>query len=278
MESPSSRIKELLREHGEPPRHIYYDLENSGWVPPEVVEAMLPYFNTKGYGHPSITHKVGWEALEIVYETKELLARTIGAKDVEEIVFTHSGTEANNLAIMGYLLKNRQRKGKVIVSAIEHLSVIHPAEYLAELFGFQVQRIPVDTEGFVDPEMLKYYVDKDTILVSIQMVNHEIGTIQNIRELVDTAKTINSNLVFHTDAADAYGWMPIDVDKLGVDLLTISSHKIHGPRGGGRSLREKRNRAGLSNKRSTQCREALAWRRKCSSHSRFQEGYRAILQ
>lgn len=229
----SSKIRELIREHGEPPRSVYYDLENSGWVPPIVVEAMSPYYNTRGYGHPAITHKIGWEALEVVFETKELVARTINVKDIEEIVFTHSGTEANNLAIMGYLLKKRNKKGKILVSAIEHLSVIHPAEYMAELFGFQVQRIPVDSEGFIDPELFKYYVDRDTILVSIQMVNHEIGTIQNIRELVDIARSINPNIVFHSDAVDAYGWIPIDIGKLGVDMLTISSHKIHGPRGVG---------------------------------------------
>ncbi|MEM1641602.1 MAG: aminotransferase class V-fold PLP-dependent enzyme, partial [Desulfurococcaceae archaeon] len=95
----SSRVRELLRAHGKPAREVYYDLENSGWVPPEVVEAMIPYYNTVGYGHPSITHRVGWEALEVVYEAKELVAKTISARSPEEIVFTHSGTESNNLAV-----------------------------------------------------------------------------------------------------------------------------------------------------------------------------------
>jgi len=93
--------------------------------------------------------------------------------------------------------------------------------------------VPVDGEGFVDPEILKMYVDKDTVLVSIQMVNHEIGTIQKLKELIDVAKDANPDVVFHIDAADAYGWIPIDVKKLGVDMMTISSHKIHGPRGVG---------------------------------------------
>ena len=225
-------IKALIREHGKPQREVYFDLENSGWVPKTVVEAMIPYYNRYGYGHPAITHKPGWEALELLYEAKETIAKTLNAS-LEEIVFTHSGTEANNLAIMGSILANKDRKGKILVSVIEHLSVIFPAEKIAELLGFKVIRIPVDEYGFVDPEILKEYMDKDVVLVSIQAVNHEIGTIQELRELVKTVKDINPNTIFHTDAVDAYARIPLDVRSLGIDLLTISSHKIHGPRGAG---------------------------------------------
>jgi len=232
--SLSKKVRELLESHGKPQKEVYFDLENSGFIPQEVVEAMTPYFNMRGYGHPSITHRVGWEALEVIYEAKELLAKTIGVDNPESIVFTHSGTEANNLAILGFLLKNRGSRGKkVIVSSIEHLSVIFPARFASELLGFKVVLVPVDEYGFIDPEILKYYVDKDTVLVSIQMVNHEVGTIQRIKEIVDIVKSANQEAIFHTDAADAYGWVPINVRELGVDMLTISSHKVHGPRGVG---------------------------------------------
>ncbi len=226
-------VKEMLEVHGKPPKEVYYDLENSGLVPPEVVEAMIPYFNKVGYGHPSITHKPGWEAYEVVVSTKELIARTLGVNNIESLVFTHGGTEANNLAILGTALANRDRKGKIVVSAVEHLSVIFPAEMASDVLGFNVVKVPVNEYGFVDPEVLKYYVDKDTVLVSIQAVNHEIGTIQKIKELADVVKASNKDALFHVDACDAYGRLPLNLNSLDIDLLSLSSHKIHGPRGVG---------------------------------------------
>jgi len=227
-------VRELLELHGKPPREVYFDLENSGYVPPEVVSEMLLYFNSVGYGHPSITHKPGWEAYEAVYRAKELLKQVLGAGSYEEFVFTHSGTEANNLAVLGLALARRGSRGKIVVSAIEHLSVIHPAELAESLFGFKVVRVPVDSEGFVLPEVLQEVVDRDTVLVSVQLVNHEIGTVQDIEELSKVVKEVNPDAVFHTDAADAFGRLRVDLGKLkNVDMLTLSSHKIHGPRGVG---------------------------------------------
>lgn len=225
----------MLREHGSPPREVYFDLENSGYVPEEVINAMRPFFNKRGYGHPAITHKPGWEALDLLIETKEIVSKTISLDNPESLVFTHSGTESNNLAIQGYVIANRRNlKGKkILVSSIEHLSVIFPAEFVSELFGLKVVKVPVDEYGFVDPEVLKYYVDRDVVLVSIQLVNHEIGTIQKLRELIDVVRSQNPHAVIHTDACDAYGRVGIDLRKLDVDMMTLSSHKIHGPRGVG---------------------------------------------
>jgi len=227
----ASEIRELLAAHGKPAREVYLDNENSGWVPREVVEEMIPYFNERGYGHPSITNKPGWEALEVIAETNELVARTIAGNPIE-VNFVHSGTEANNLAILGTVKAKKSEGKKIVVSDIEHYSVLLPALSLEDV-GFTVIRAPVDEEGFVDIDVLPELVDKETILVSIQAVNHEIGTIQRLKEIVEVAKDKNPDVIFHTDACDAYGRVELNVRDLEIDLLSLSSHKVLGPKGVG---------------------------------------------
>jgi cysteine desulfurase len=219
----------LLEEHGKPKKEVYLDGENSGFVPDEVIEAILPYFNKVGYGHPSITHRPGWEAYQVMMEHAKILGDSIGAEP-QRLVFTSGGTEANNLAIMGAALANRDKGKKLVTSSIEHLSIIHPAKKLEKL-GYELVEIPVDSEGFFDLEALAEAVDKETVLVSLMAVNHEIGTIEPVKEAVKIVKEINPEVIFHTDACDAYGKVPLNVKDLGVDLMTLSGHKIHAPRG-----------------------------------------------
>ncbi len=193
---------------------------------------MLPYFNKYGYGHPSITNRPGWEAYEAIYEASEQIKKSIGAEFPEEINFTHNFTEANNLAITGTALANKTKGKEIIISEIEHYSVMFPCEELQRK-GFKLIKIPVDKEGFVDLDKLSSAVNKNTLLVSIMAVNHEIGTIEPLKEIVEIVKDKNPETIFHTDASDAYTKTPLNVKRTGVDLLTLSSHKIHGPRGAG---------------------------------------------
>ncbi|MCS7135655.1 MAG: cysteine desulfurase family protein [Nitrososphaerota archaeon] len=222
-------IRELLEAHGRPAREVYLDSENSGMIFPEALKAMVDAYEDHFAGHPSITHRRGWESYEALYKTSSTIAKFINCEP-DELAFTHSGTEANNLAILG-LNKESERK-KIIVSAIEHLSVIFPAEQL-EKQGYRVIKVPVDREGFVNLEFLINNVDKDTLLVSVGAVNHEIGTIQDLRAIVESVKDKDENIIFHTDACDALGRISLDVKKLNVDMASFSSHKVCGPKGAG---------------------------------------------
>lgn len=224
-------LKELLEAHGEPEREVYLDLENSAPVLKEVVEAMIPYFMETAYGNPTITHKPGWMAYEVIQKVSDRIRRYLGASTPEEITFTPGETEANNLAIMGGAIANRRRGKGIIISAIEPLSILHVADHLLKARGFEIVKIPVDNEGFLDLEALSSAVNGETILVSVSTVNHEIGTIQPLREIVEIVKDKNPNALFYTDASDAYSRIPLDVEKLGVDMATVSSYKILGPRG-----------------------------------------------
>ncbi len=231
-------IKELLRLHEGIPREVYLDNENSSIVPQEVVDAMLPYFNQKAYGNPTLTHKPGWEAFEVIMNSFQKIANYLGAKVLEEVTFTPGETEANNLAIMGSAFAQKNKGKKIIISEIEPINVLHVTE-LMQKFGFTTTKIPVDTDGFIKLEKLKEAVDKDTVLVSISTVSNELGTVQPIKDAVEIVKDKNPSALFHTDATDAYGRVPFDVQNLKVDLATVSSYKIQGPRGmGAMYLRE----------------------------------------
>jgi cysteine desulfurase len=225
-------VKALLKAHENLPREVYLDNENSSMVPQEVVDAMLPYYRQKAYGNPTLTHKPGWEAFEIIMDSAQKIRKFLGAKVLEEVTFTPGETEANNLALMGAAFANQHKGKKIVISEIEPINVLHVTE-LMQKFGFTTTKIPVDGEGFIDLEKLKEAVDKETVLVSVSTVNNEIGTIQPMKETIKIVKDKNSETLFHTDASDAYGRIPFNVQDLGVDLATVSSYKILGPRGMG---------------------------------------------
>jgi len=223
-------VKDLLKAHEGVKREVYLDNENSTIVPKDVVDAMLPYYNQRAYGNPTLTHKPGWEAFETIMGSAQKISKFLGAKILEEITFTPGETEANNLAIMGAAFANKHKGKKIVISAIEPINVLHVTELLQK-FGFTTTKIPVDKEGFLDLEKLKDAVDKETVLASIATVNNEIGTVQSVKEALDIVKDKNPDTLFHTDASDAYGRIPLNVKDLKVDLATVSSYKILGPRG-----------------------------------------------
>ena len=223
-------VRELLKAHEGLKREVYLDIENSSMVPKEVIDAMLPYYNQRAYGNPTLTHKPGWEAFEAIMEFSQEIATFLGCKTLEEVNFTPGETEANNLALMGTALSIKDKGKKIVISEIEPLSVLHVVDMLTK-HGFSAAKIPVDSEGFINLRKLEDAIDKETILVSLSAVNHEIGTIEPIKEALKIVKDKNPETIFHTDASDAYGKIQFDVKELDVDLATVSSYKILGPRG-----------------------------------------------
>jgi cysteine desulfurase len=222
------KVRSLVRAHGNPLREVYLDLENSGLVFEEALAALHEAYRI--HGNPSITHRPGWRALEVMLEAELGLMDLIGAGG-GEVVFTHSGTEANNLAIMGLAKASRGRR-KIIVSQIEHLSVKFPAERLQE-HGFKLVEIPVDEEGFIDLDHLADQVDDNTLMVSIAAVNHEIGVVQDLRAIAEVVKDKSPEAIIHTDACDALGRIPLDLENAGIDMASFSGHKIFAPKGVG---------------------------------------------
>ena len=189
------------------------------------------YMMTDNYGNPSSLHKMGIRAEEEVEKAREIIAGSLSV-DSREIIFTSGGTEANNTAVFGAAQALRRRGDRVIVSAVEHPSVHESAKRLSEL-GFDVHYAPVDKDGAVDIEALKALLNNKTILVSVMAVNNETGTIQPIERVSKLVHKLSPEALFHCDAVQAYCKMPLKPQKYGVDLMTVSAHKIHGAKGAG---------------------------------------------
>ena len=208
-------------------KQIYLDFNATTPIAPSVVEAMLPFLNGH-YGNPSSAHSLGRAAREGIEDARSKVAGLLGC-DSEEIVFTGGGTESNNFAIKGTLFSGRPvSRGHLIVSAIEHPSVINPARFL-ESMGFDLTVVGCDEHGYVRPSAVEAAVRPNTRLVSVMHANNEIGTVQPIRQIAELCH--GRNILLHTDASQTAGKIPTFVDELDVDLLTIAGHKLHAPKG-----------------------------------------------
>jgi cysteine desulfurase len=238
-------------------RRVYLDHAATTPTHPEVVKAMLPYF-TDAFGNPSSIYSCGQEAKGAIEEARTKVAELIGARS-EEIIFTSGGTEADNSALKGIAYANEHKGNHIITTSIEHHAVMEVCKFLGGK-GFMITYLPVDECGLVDPQDVEKAITDKTILISVMHANNEVGTVEPIREIGKVAR--EAGVYFHTDAVQTVGHIPVNVDELKVDLLSISAHKLYGPKGVGAlyvrkgiklvSLlhggeQEKRRRAGTEN-------------------------------
>ncbi|MFA5086502.1 MAG: cysteine desulfurase NifS, partial [Candidatus Paceibacterota bacterium] len=207
-------------------KRIYLDYAATTPVDPRVVKAMSPYFTGK-FGNPASLHSFGNEAGEALEKSREVIAEAMKA-DPDEIIFTSSATESNNTAIKGVAFANKEKGKHILVSPIEHDCILNSVLWLKKQ-GFDIECLSVDGYGLVDPEEVRRKIRKDTILVSVMHANNEVGTIEPIAEIGKICR--EKGVYFHTDAAQSFGKVPIDVKKMNIDLLTASSQKMYGPKG-----------------------------------------------
>lgn len=208
----------------------YFDNSATTIVTEDVKDIVVKVM-TEDYGNPSSMHMVGVNAEKYLKEAKETISKILKVEP-NEIYFTSGGTESNNWAIMGAVEANKRSGKKIITTKVEHASVKSPMKHLEQL-GYEVTYLPVDQAGVVQLDALKEAMTEDTILVSIMYVNNEVGAIQPIEEIGKYIKTINKNVIYHVDAIQAFGKMEIKPKKSNIDVLTVSGHKIHGPKGTG---------------------------------------------
>jgi cysteine desulfurase len=207
-------------------KRIYLDHIAGTPLHPDVLESMLPYFKEK-FGNPQSLHSVGQQALEAIEDARKKVARLINA-DPSEIFFASSGSEANNFALKGFSMAQRNKGKHIVLSSIEHQSILNAAKFLEKL-GFKVSLVPVDKFGMIDPEDVQNKMTDETILVSIMLANGEVGTIEPLDEI--SAICQSRGVLLHTDAVDAVGNIPVDVKAIGVDALSLAGNQFYGPKG-----------------------------------------------